>query len=118
MSTLGKWSRRNWLRTSLAGVTARQLALGAQVSSKTDRSKLAMPGLYRGRVVAIGHPASIVEGKFQAEPIRQMISKGMLELTGAPDLPSAWKQFVEPGDVVGIVTFNALLHRLIILGRR
>src|SRR5947209_6597473 len=31
-----------------------------------------------------------------------MIEVGILEVTGAEDDPTAWKQFFEPGDVVGI----------------
>ena len=31
-----------------------------------------------------------------------MIRTGMMQLTGAPDIKTAWSQFVEPGDVVGI----------------
>ncbi len=67
-----------------------------------DRTKLSIPGLYRGRVVAVEHPNCIVSGAFQAEPIQQMIHTGMMKLTGAPDVKAAWSQFVEPGDVVGI----------------
>ena len=97
-----RYSRRDWLQGILAGASVQQLAMGAQVSSKTDASRLAMPGLYRGRVVEVAHPRSIVEGKYQAEPVHQMMYRGITELTGAPDLPSAWRQFFEPGDVVGI----------------
>ncbi|HVT91906.1 MAG TPA: DUF362 domain-containing protein [Bryobacteraceae bacterium] len=61
-----------------------------------------MPGLYRGRVVAVHHPGSIVDGQFQREPIHQMFRKGMAELTGTDGGADAWRQFVEPGDVVGI----------------
>ena len=89
----------------LAAATAlslRQLSLAAQVSSKTEKTKLGMPGLYPGRVVAVSHPGCIVNGEFQAEPIRRMMDAGMLDLTEAPDQPSAWKLFFERGDVVGI----------------
>jgi uncharacterized protein (DUF362 family) len=79
------------------------LASAAQTSSsRADASRLAMPGLYRGRVVAVRDSNSIVDGRYQAGPIRDMIRQGMMNLTGAPDLPSAWKVFFEPGDVVGI----------------
>ncbi len=97
----GKWTRREWLE-SLAGLSASSLALRAQVVSKAEPNPLAMPGPYRGRVVAVEHPGSIVKGVFQAQPINQMMQKGMMELTGAPDAPSAWRRFFEPGDVVGI----------------
>ncbi len=79
-----------------------QLARGAQVSSKAAPSRLAMPGPYRGRVIGVTHPGSITGGRFQREPIREMIGKGMRELTEAPDATAAWRQFFEPGDVVGI----------------
>jgi uncharacterized protein (DUF362 family) len=84
------------------GTTANgALARAAQVSSKADASKLAMPGPFRGRVVAVEHPGSIISGHYQAEPVRQMMRKGMSELTGA-DWADAWRLFVQPGDVVGI----------------
>jgi hypothetical protein len=93
-------TRRNCLRNLAAGLAAAPLA--AQVSSKADASKLGIPGLYRGRVIAVRNPASIAEGQFQREPIRQMIRKGMAELTQTDGGADAWRQFVEPGDVVGI----------------
>ena len=95
-------SRREWFQSALAGVSARSLALGAQVSSSAEPGRLGMPGLYRGRVVAVSHPACLVSGAYQAEPVRRMMRRGMAELTGAPGWADAWKQFVSPGDVVGI----------------
>jgi uncharacterized protein (DUF362 family) len=83
-------------------VAASQLALSSQTSSKADASKLGMPGPYRGRVVAVEHPNSIVSGAYQAEPVQQMVRKGIMELTGAPDVTAAWRVFVEPGDIIGI----------------
>jgi uncharacterized protein (DUF362 family) len=93
-------TRRHCLKAVTAGLAAAQLP--AQVSSKADSSKLAMPGLYRGRVVAVQNPASIVSGQFQREPIRQMIRTGMAELTGTDGGADSWRQFFGPGDVVGI----------------
>jgi uncharacterized protein (DUF362 family) len=93
-------TRRNCLRM-LGGAIPAALA-AAQVSSKSARSKLAMPGLYRGRVVQVEHPGSIVAGQYQAEPVRDMMRRGMTNLTGADGWVDAWRLFVEPGDVVGI----------------
>jgi uncharacterized protein (DUF362 family) len=96
-------TRRQWFTGVGAGVAASsKLALSAQVASKSERTKLSIPGLYRGKVVAVNDPKCIVSGAFQAEPIQRMIRTGMMKLTGAPDAKSAWSQFVEPGDVVGI----------------
>ncbi len=85
-----------------SGLTVRQLALNAQTTSKISPGKLGMPGLAPGRVVAVSHPACLVNRQFQAQPIQRMIAEGMLELTEAPDLTSAWRAFFERGDVVGI----------------
>ncbi|HWQ57199.1 MAG TPA: DUF362 domain-containing protein [Bryobacteraceae bacterium] len=63
---------------------------------------LGIPGPYRGRVVAVEHPASIISGKYQREPVREMIRKGLMELTGAPSATDAWRVFFQKGDVVGI----------------
>src|SRR5713226_2296715 len=93
-------TRRNCLRALTTSLAAAQLP--AQVSSKADATKLAMPGLYRGRVIAVRNQASIVSGQFQREPIRQMIRTGMASLTGTDGGTDAWRQFFEPGDVVGI----------------
>jgi len=95
-------SRRELLCAAAGAASLRQLAFSAQTSSRSDASPLAMPGPYRGRVVAIEHPGSIVSGTFYREPIRQMIQRGIMELTGAPDPVAAWKVFFQPGDVVGI----------------
>ena len=102
-------TRRHCLKTfastfgmALGAGSAASRMLAAQVSSKADASKLAMPGLFRGRVVAVEHPACIVAGRYQAEPVQQMMHKGMTELTGAGGPADAWRMFVEPGDVVGI----------------
>jgi len=100
-TTAMRWTRRAWMH-SLSGLTASNLALTAQQVSRTADSKLAMPGLYRGRVVRVSHPGSIVNDRYQADVIQDMMRRGMIGLTGAPDWPSAWRQFFEPGDVVGI----------------
>ena len=61
-----------------------------------------MPGPFRGRVIGVEHPGSIVSGNYQSEPVRQMMERGMRDLTGAADFAEAWKRFFSPGDVVGI----------------
>ena len=103
MNSKTGFNRREWLLALTAGgLTLRQLAVGAQTPAKGEKSKLAMPGLYPGRVVAVSHPACITDGKFQAGPIQRMMESGMLELTDAEDVPAAWRLFFERGDVVGI----------------
>src|SRR5205809_7345795 len=93
-----KLTRRHCMGALIGATSLRGLALGAQVSSKSERTKLSMPGLYRGRVVAVENAASIVANKYQAEPIREMMRRGMSELTGGA-WAEAWRQFFQPGDV-------------------
>jgi hypothetical protein len=61
-----------------------------------------MPGPFPGRVVAVEHPGCIISNAYQAGPVRQMMQKGMMELTQAPSWVDAWRVLFEKGDVVGI----------------
>jgi len=83
--------RRTWLKGSLLA--------GAAPAPKPG---LGIPGPFRGRVVAVRHPGSIISGQYQRPAVRAMIGKGMMELTGAPSAAEAWRFFFQPGDVVGI----------------
>lgn len=103
------FSRRECLKAVSGGVAAavaaggaKALAFAARSESKADASKLAMPGLYRGRVVAVHSPKVLMSGQYQAEAVGEMMRRGMKELTGTDDWRDAWRQFFEPGDVVGI----------------
>lgn len=90
--------------------TRRQLLYGTLLAAAASRQSpaaaahgpLGLPGPYPGRVVAVEHPASIISGAYQAEPVRDMMRKGMIELTGATDWVEAWRTFFEPGDVVAL----------------
>ena len=104
-----RFSRRQCLKAMSAGLaagaalgSARQLAVASRSESKSEAGSLRMPGPYRGRVAAIENTAVLVSGQYQAEQVRQMMRRGMMELTGADDWAGAWRRFFEPGDVVGI----------------
>ncbi len=90
------------LAAGIVAGSANGFALGARSESKAESSKLAMPGLYPGRVCAIENPAVLVSGQYQAEQVQKMMRRGMMELTGADGWVDAWRQFFESGDVVGI----------------
>ena len=91
--------RRRFLQSLPAG----PMALSAQFSSHAAALKgLGMPGPYKGRVIDVEHPGSIVNGAYQSGPVTTMMRRGMQELTGADGWVDAWKRFFEPGDVVGI----------------
>jgi uncharacterized protein (DUF362 family) len=61
-----------------------------------------MPGLYPGRVVEISDDRSIVSNRVSQSIVRQMIDRGMRELTGEQDPGQAWSKFIQPQDTVGI----------------
>lgn len=100
--------RRTCLKSlgGLVSLGAAGVAEAGQPEARAEKpaasTRLGIPGLYRGRVVAVESPQSIVEGRYQPETVQTMMRRGMAELTGTKDWAEAWKQFVEPGDVVGI----------------
>ena len=65
---------------------------------------LGMPGPYPGKVVSV-KSANCLDASgdnFNAEVIREMMSRGMCELTKQKKPIDAWKRFFNPSDVVGI----------------
>src|SRR5438876_4892317 len=103
-----RFTRRECLKAvgggalAIAAGSTKALARAARVESKSEPSHLGMPGLYKGRVVAVEDPGVLVSGHYQAEAVRRMMRLGMKELTGADTWADAWRRFFEPGDVVGI----------------
>lgn len=89
--------RRVFLKNTLLAAAAAYPARPA-----TAPAKLGIPGPFRGRVVSAHHPGSIIAAGYQREPVRQMMNRGMMELTGAPSPEEAWRFFFRPGDVVGV----------------
>src|SRR5690348_15242241 len=65
-------------------------------------SPLGMPGLFPGRVVEVSSPDAIVRNRVSQPLIKNMLEKGMRELTGESSLPAAWAKFIGPADIVGI----------------
>ena len=90
--------RREFVQKALMAAAATL----TQSRSRAAAQKLGMPGPYPGRVVAVEHPGCILEGAYQQGAVRQMMHKGMTELTGASAWTDAWKALFEKGDVVGI----------------
>jgi len=62
----------------------------------------ALPGRYPGRVVEVRHSGSVSSGKIDRQVVRPMVSRGITELTGAPDATAAWRSLFQSGDRVGI----------------
>src|SRR5882757_1698111 len=91
-------TRRKLLVSSVAAAAA--AAMNSQ--SRAATQKPGIPGPFPGRVVAVEHRGSIISNTYQAEPVRQMMQKGVRELTGAPSWVDGWRRLFEKGDVVGI----------------
>lgn len=90
-------------RLSRREVLAATAALAVpSLAAAQQRDGLGMPGPFRGRVVEVFHPRSVLSGRVQQEPVRAMVREGMLRLTGAEDEAAAWKRLFRPGDVVGV----------------
>lgn len=67
-------------------------------------SRLGMPGRYPGQVVAVKSDKCLsADGQqINAETVREMMERGMRELTGQRNIVDAWRQFIRPDDIVGI----------------
>lgn len=77
-------------------------ATNIQDALKHPRTEWSMPGKYPAKVVQVSHSGCVIERKPQLEPAREMVKKGMLALTGAATINEAWRQFVKPGEKVGL----------------
>lgn len=69
---------------------------------KYPRTEWSMPGKYPAKVVQISHPGCTVERKPQQEAAREMVTAGMLALTGTHLITEAWHEFFSPKDRIGI----------------
>ncbi len=69
---------------------------------KYARNTSSMPGLFPGKVTEIFHANSVNEKKISLEAVNQMLTKGMLELTGTKKIEKAWAMFVKPGEKIGL----------------
>lgn len=106
-------SRRKFVKTAAAStLAARSRRLAAEdgapnykiVTSYRREGDLGMPGLYPGRVVDVHSAASIDPNtdRVNRDVVRRMVERGMMELTGAKSLQSAWQKMFTPDDVVGL----------------
>lgn len=115
----GNVSRRDFLRYSAigAGVALGSPTLWAQDAAKRNppektrtniddvrnisRVPLSLPGLKPGRVVHVKDPASLVDGKFDADVIQKMFERGLEKLTEM-SASESFDKLLSKDDVVGI----------------
>jgi uncharacterized protein (DUF362 family) len=74
------------------------------VSSYKPAVHPGMPGPYPGKVVSVKSANCLDETgeQINAEVVREMMERGMRELTGEAKTIDAWRRFVGPDDIVGI----------------
>jgi uncharacterized protein (DUF362 family) len=91
-------ARRDFLKKTLAtGLCAATYSVVGRAATQPG-----IPGPFPGRVIAVERPGAIVGRKYQRTAVRDMLNKGMMELTGATSPQEAWRYFFQPGDVVGL----------------
>ncbi|MGE3803620.1 MAG: DUF362 domain-containing protein [Gemmataceae bacterium] len=104
-------TRRTFLAGASAvaatGLTARRSMPAASSfggrAVEVARPENSMPGRFPGRVIEIRHPGCVgADHAIAAQPVQQMMRRGMCELTGAEHWTEAWGRFFERDDVVGI----------------
>jgi uncharacterized protein (DUF362 family) len=100
-----RWAERHKRRDEVAELIKDVPYVRKQFTGKcveVEKPAFALPGRYPGKVVEIHHAASVVRGEIQADAVRQMMERGLMELTGASSPVEGWGRFFEKGDRVGI----------------
>lgn len=101
----GAVTRRGFLERMGAGALAGALPWAHArplLGSQGAAAGTAAAPRYPGRLVEVSSPDVFSAGAFRQDIVDRMVERGLLELTGAADLTSAWKLFVSPDDVVGL----------------
>lgn len=99
--------RRSFLQMAAAPVlasTANDLPSYRVVTEFKPARQPGMPGRYRGTVVQVHAEQSIdaESEKVEASTVREMLARGMRELTGQATERDAWSHFFSVSDIVGI----------------
>ena len=92
-------TRRRFLVGAGTALAAGELAVSP---AEDQKPAFALPGPYPGRVIEIHHSGSAHQGKVRPGPVKEMVDRGMMELTGASDAVAAWRTLFQKGDRVGL----------------
>src|SRR5207245_2353769 len=70
----------------------------AGVSKEVRQPKDAMPGPFPGRVIEVRHPGAVrPDDTINAGAVKQMMDRGICELTGAEHSDDGWRRFFNSG---------------------
>lgn len=88
--------------TSLLTVEKTKPDTNIAEATAIPRTKNSMPGKYPGKVIKTVHPSPVKDGKIDKQIAYDMLKTCMLALTGEKKIKKAWRQFIEPKDIIGI----------------
>ena len=71
-------------------------------AAMVPRNANSLPGKYPGKVSRVNHPSAIADNEILEDQAYLMLEKAMLDLTGERKLKKAWRQFVSPGEKIGL----------------
>lgn len=71
-------------------------------AAKTPRIEWSLPGKFPGKVIQMTNSQSVIDNVPVESEAYKMIEKAMLELTGEDKIIKAWRQFVSPGEKIGL----------------
>jgi uncharacterized protein (DUF362 family) len=77
-------------------------ATNIEEALKIPRTQTSMPGRYPGKVIKAVNPDSVVNDAPVESVAYEMLRKSMLLLTGEQSIQGAWKQFVNPDEIIGL----------------
>ncbi len=91
------------IASSLSGIATDQpTETNIADALKYPRNENSMPGKYPGRVVRVDDENSISDGTINDEAVFNMLDEGMRNLGECNDVRDAWRQFVSPGEKIGL----------------
>jgi hypothetical protein len=69
---------------------------------RTSENLGAIPGPWPGKVCEVSSPEVFSNNRIDQQAVKEMLAKGLKQLTGKNSLAEAWSVFIKPDDVVGI----------------
>lgn len=105
-------SRRTFIRRSAVGAVGLALADGWLAETASPAQPVRTPVRDLSRVVLVRDSRVIdSSGKVQQPLLQEMLDRALTSLTGKSTIGDAWRQFVKPGEVIGLkLNANSASH--------
>lgn len=107
--TCKKISRRHFLTEGTMALVGSSLMLKNKSSYdkgfpgiQTSQNLGAIPGPWPGKVCEVSSPEVFSNNGIDQQAVKEMLAKGLKELTGKKSLIEAWSVFINSDDIVGI----------------